>query len=247
MLAAVSPVRPFGLGGALIQAVTRNPLASPDVIGITQGAGLAGDHRVDRRERSRVAPAAMAGGLLAAALVFAFGAKKGFSANRFVLAGVAVAFALRAGSRSCMTSAEVDRRAAGADLADRLAQRARVRGGDPGRDRPVGGAAGPAVGGLGAADHLARRRRRRAGSGCGRWPGVTAWPAVGVVLAAAATAQVGAVDFVALVAPQIARRLARAERPPLLASALAGAALVVLADFAGRWICSPRPSFRPAC
>ena len=31
----------FGVAGALIQSVSRNPLASPDVIGITQGAGLA--------------------------------------------------------------------------------------------------------------------------------------------------------------------------------------------------------------
>ena len=29
----------FGIAGALIQTVARNPLASPDVIGITQGAG----------------------------------------------------------------------------------------------------------------------------------------------------------------------------------------------------------------
>ena len=54
-----------------------------------------------------------------------------------------------------------------------------------------------------------------------------------------ATAQVGAVDFVALVAPQIARRLARAERPPLLCAALAGAVLVVLADLAGRRLFAP--------
>ncbi|MDG4801798.1 iron chelate uptake ABC transporter family permease subunit [Micromonospora sp. WMMD980] len=31
----------FGVAGTLIQSVARNPLASPDVIGVTQGAGLA--------------------------------------------------------------------------------------------------------------------------------------------------------------------------------------------------------------
>ena len=63
--------------------------------------------------------------------------------------------------------------------------------------------------------------------------------ATGVVAAAMVTAQVGAVDFVALVAPQVARRLVRAERPPLLCAALVGALLVVLADLAGRRLFAP--------
>jgi len=240
----------FGLGGALIQAVTRNPLASPDVIGITQGAGLAATVALTTGLRDggsaggisigafAVAPAAMAGGLLAAACVFALGAKKGFSANRFVLAGVAVAFALRAGIEVVLTSAEtID------------AQRAQIWliGSLNGRGYeeaiPVGtvllGAlpvllwAAWALRTTSLDDDVAR--------GIGVRPVARRYglAAVGAVLAAAATAQVGAVDFVALVAPQISRRLARAERPPLVASALAGAALVVLADFAGRWILAP--------
>ena len=40
VLAAVAGAA-FGVAGTLIQSVARNPLASPDVIGITQGAGLA--------------------------------------------------------------------------------------------------------------------------------------------------------------------------------------------------------------
>jgi iron complex transport system permease protein len=63
--------------------------------------------------------------------------------------------------------------------------------------------------------------------------------AAGVLLAAMVTAQVGAVDFVALVAPQVARRLVRAERPPLVAAALTGSLLVVLADLAGRLLFAP--------
>ena len=51
-----------------------------------------------------------------------------------------------------------------------------------------------------------------------------------VVLASAAVSAAGPVEFVAFVAPQVARRLARAPRPPLIASALVGAALVLIAD-----------------
>src|SRR5688572_17520382 len=83
LLAAVSGAA-FAIGGALIQSVTRNPLASPDIIGITQGAGLAATIALTTGAFA-VAPAAMAGGLLAAATIFAFGGAQ--TSRRFVLAG----------------------------------------------------------------------------------------------------------------------------------------------------------------
>jgi iron complex transport system permease protein len=236
VLAAVTGAA-FGIAGALIQSVTRNPLASPDVIGITQGAGLAATIALTTGAFA-VAPAAMAGGLLAAAAVFALGAKRGFSANRFILAGVAVAFALRAGIEVVMTSAEVID-----------AQRAQIWLIGSLNGRGYEEAVSVAIVLLGAMPVLAwaawALRTTSLDDDVARGIGVRpvarryGLAAVGVLLATAATAQVGAVDFVALVAPQISRRLSRAERPPLLASALAGAALVVLADFAGRWILAP--------
>ncbi|WP_144122661.1 FecCD family ABC transporter permease [Catellatospora sichuanensis] len=229
----------FGLGGALIQSVARNPLSSPDVIGVTQGAGLAATIALTSGTAyALVAPSAMLGGLLAALAVFAFGARTGFTANRFVLAGVAIAFALRACIEVVMSSAE---------SIDALRAQIWLIGSLGGRGYEEAGALGlvllialPAL--LWAARALrtsaldddtaralgVRPAARRLGAG-----------ALGVVLAAAATAQVGAVDFVALVAPQMARRLCRTERPPLAASALAGAVLVVLADLAARTLLAP--------
>jgi len=52
--------------------------------------------------------------------------------------------------------------------------------------------------------------------------------AVGLV--SVSVVAVGPVGFVALTAPQIARRLARSAEPPLLCSALTGAAIVLAAD-----------------
>jgi iron complex transport system permease protein len=49
-----------------------------------------------------------------------------------------------------------------------------------------------------------------------------------------ATAGAGPIAFVALVAPQIAQRLARADRPPLLTTAMLGALFVTLADLVAR-------------
>jgi iron complex transport system permease protein len=57
---------------------------------------------------------------------------------------------------------------------------------------------------------------------------------IATVLAAMATAGAGPIAFVALVAPQIAQRLTRMERPPLLTTALLGALFVVLADLLAR-------------
>ena len=55
-----------------------------------------------------------------------------------------------------------------------------------------------------------------------------------VALAAVATSAAGPIAFVALVVPQICLRLAHTARPPLLASAIGGALLVVAADLVAR-------------
>jgi iron complex transport system permease protein len=63
--------------------------------------------------------------------------------------------------------------------------------------------------------------------------------ALGVVLASMATGAAGPVDFVALLAPQIARRLTRTAQIPLAGSALLGAAIVVGGDLLARKLFAP--------
>jgi iron complex transport system permease protein len=58
--------------------------------------------------------------------------------------------------------------------------------------------------------------------------------AMAVALVAVATTAAGPVAFVALTAPQIARRLARTAAPPLACSALTGALLVLASDIAAQ-------------
>jgi iron complex transport system permease protein len=229
----------FGIAGALIQSVARNPLASPDVIGVTQGAGLAATVALTAGATSAViAPSALAGGLVAALVVLALGARHGLAAQRFVLAGVAVAIALRALTEIVMLSADpIDGQRAQLWLIGTLA-------GLGSRETtwllvallvllPALAWAGWALHTSALDDDTAR--------GLGVRPSARRFSlaGVGVALAAVTTAQVGAVDFVALVAPQVARRLARAERPPLFAAALTGALLVVLADLTGRLLFAP--------
>ncbi|RGC67390.1 putative siderophore transport system permease protein YfhA [Micromonospora sp. MW-13] len=238
VLAAVAGAA-FGVAGTLIQSVARNPLASPDVIGITQGAGLAATIALTGGAAAvLVAPAALLGGLAAAALVLALGARHGLAAQRFVLAGVAVAFALRALIEVVMMTA---------DPIDGLRAQIWLIGTLAGKGwteatwiavtllvlLPVLLWAGWALNSTALDDDTAR------GIGVRPVARRIGLAGTGVLAAAMVTAQVGAVDFVSLVAPQLARRLVRAERPPLLCSALLGALLLVLADLAGRRLFAP--------
>jgi iron complex transport system permease protein len=229
----------FGVAGTLIQSVSRNPLASPDVIGITQGAGLAATVALTTGAGAAViAPSALVGGLLAAAVVLMLGSRHGLAAQRFVLAGVAVAVALRALTEVVMLSADpIDGLRAQIWLIGTLAGKGWTEAAYVAVTLvvllPVLVWAGWALNSTALDDDTAR--------GIGLRPVArrVGLAATGVIAAAMVTAQVGAVDFVALVAPQLARRLVRAERPPLLCAALLGAVLLVLADLAGRRLFAP--------
>jgi len=67
----------------------------------------------------------------------------------------------------------------------------------------------------------------------------TALLLVAVGLASVATASAGPIAFVALVVPQVALRLVGSARPPVLASAVLGAALVVVSDIIARTAFGP--------
>ncbi|ADD43189.1 FecCD family ABC transporter permease [Stackebrandtia nassauensis] len=224
----------FGLAGALIQSVARNPLASPDVIGVSQGAGLAATIALTTGAGfGLLLPVSLVGGLAAAALVLYLGAKHGLAAHRFVLAGIAVAVILKSLIQIVMLAAPaIDAQRAQIWLVGTFAGRgyfeAAVIGIAVAVCLPVLVWAGKAADTTALDDDTAR------GLGVRVTARRTLLAVLGVVLAAVATASVGAVDFVALVAPQLARRLTGTERPPLWCAALTGAVLTVTADWLGR-------------
>lgn len=82
----------LGLSGALLQSVVRNPLASPDIVGVTGGAGAAAVVAIGTGATGAVVDAAaLLGGLGAAALVFLLSGR-GITGARFVVVGIALAF-----------------------------------------------------------------------------------------------------------------------------------------------------------
>jgi iron complex transport system permease protein len=98
----------LGVAGAVLQGALQNPLASPDVIGVTAGAGF-GATLILLVFPSSVALlplGALAFGLLAAILVFAFawtGQSRG-SVTKVILAGIAVAAIFGAASTSLLVA-----------------------------------------------------------------------------------------------------------------------------------------------
>ncbi|MFD5185973.1 FecCD family ABC transporter permease [Streptomyces sp. NPDC058372] len=230
----------FGIAGALVQTVARNPLASPDLIGVSQGASAATVAAMTFGVTSyAVLPwISVGGGLLAALLVYVFAWRGGLQATRFVLVGIGFAVALRALTTLFLTKGD-----------HTVAQQAQVwmSGSLNGRAWPEAALVGWTL--LAAVPALvwAARAQRTVtlddatatalGARLGR--ARLGLVLTGVVLASVATGAAGPVDFVALLAPQIARRLARTAQIPLVCSALAGAVTVVAADLLARRLFAP--------
>lgn len=230
----------FGIGGALIQTVARNPLASPDIIGISQGASAltVGAMTFGVTSYTVLPYLSVAGGLAAAFLVYVFAWRGGLHATRFVLIGIGFAIALRSVTTLFMTKGDY-----------LVAQQAQVwmTGSLNGRGWPEVSIIGWVL--LASVPFVAWAARAQRtvsmdddtatalGVRLGRVR--LGLVLIGVVLASVATGAAGPVDFVALLAPQVARRLTRTAQIPLLASALTGAIVVVVADLLARRLFSP--------
>ncbi|MBI5160162.1 MAG: iron ABC transporter permease [Micrococcales bacterium] len=232
----------FGIAGTLVQAVTRNPLADPGLLGINAGASLAVVLAITLLGVSTPLGYvwfALGGAVVAVFIVFLVaGPRRGASPLTLTLAGAAVT----AGLTSILT----------------LLLLTRTQTLDQYRFWSVGSLTGRSVDVLallapflvlGAVlalllgrvlDALALGDELARGLGA-RVPLVRA-VAVGavVLLCGAATAAAGPIVFVGLAAPHLARRLVGMRHAELIpASALLGAALLVLADVGGRLVVPP--------
>ncbi|HET7327062.1 MAG TPA: iron chelate uptake ABC transporter family permease subunit [Nocardioidaceae bacterium] len=246
VLTGVAAGAAFGLAGAIFQAMVRNPLASPDLIGVTAGAGVGAVAAITLVGVSAawVPVLALAGGGLTAALVYVLAWRRGLHVSRLVVIGVALGgTGFAAGALNSLTSLLV----ANAEITDAQEATVWLTGSLHGRDMEM--AAGPLIA-LGVAlpflPAAARTLRSlslgddvAAGLGTRLGPSRLGLFVLGICLAATATAAVGAVNFVALGAPQIARRLTRSHVEPLVASALVGALVVTAADIVARRLFAP--------
>lgn len=100
LLLAVLVGAALAVAGAILQSMVRNPLASPDVIGITSGAALAAVAFLALFGTTLsihwLPAAALAGALLAALLVFLLAWKGSVAPSRLVLVGIGLSAAMGA-------------------------------------------------------------------------------------------------------------------------------------------------------
>ncbi len=233
----------LAVSGAITQAVARNPLASPDILGVTAGAGtfavavivLGGATTGSLMSQVGLPVAALIGGLATAVIVYALAYKQGIEGYRLVLVGVGVGAVASSLTSWLLIRAEIWE---AAQATVWLTGSLNARGWE--HVLPVGLALAVLVpaalllafglGVLQLGDDTAR--------GLGMRINATraALILVAVGLAAVATASAGPIAFVALVVPQICQRLVGSARPPLLASAVYGALLVTISDLIARTV-----------
>lgn len=225
----------LGLAGALFQSISRNPLGSPDVLGFGQGsaAGALTVIVLFNGGPNAVAAGAVAGGVLTGLAVYALSWRQGVHGYRLVLVGIGASAMFSAVNGYLLTKA---------DLPDATRAVVWLTGSLNGRDWDqvwplacVCAVLVPVV--LGHARGL---RMLEMGDDSAYALGVRVertrlvLMASAVLLTASATAAAGPVAFVALVAPQLARRLTCSPGPNLLPSASMGAGLLITADWAAQ-------------
>jgi iron complex transport system permease protein len=233
----------LGLSGAITQTVARNPLASPDILGVTAGAStaavivivLGGSLPVVASISDLVGLplAALLGGLLTAVIVYGLSWRRGIEGYRLVLVGVGVGAVAEALTSWMLVYADItDAARATVWLTGSL----NARGWE--HVVPVATALAVLVPiglllafGLGALQ-LGDDTARSLGVRVDRARSALLLTAVG--LAAIATASAGPIAFVALVVPQVCLRLVGFPRPPLLASTVYGALLLLISDVIAR-------------
>lgn len=235
----------LGLAGALLQAMARNRLATPDTTGLTAGATTFAVWSILSLSFGGVAgpmfgPSVLSlvGAALAVILALMLAGGTGAKGLRFVVVGIAIGEMFTSTTALLMARADMD--AANSAYAWTIGSLNLKTGG------PVAALAIALavliLPVLALGRHLAVMRLGEAvGQSLGVRVALTRLLAVGaaVTLAALAISVAGPVGMVGLVAPELARRLAGPRGLPLVGAALAGAVFVTVADLIGRTAFAP--------
>ena len=242
----------LGMAGAAFQGMLGNPLASPDILGISAGAGTAAVLAILVLGWNDTATAivALIGALVTAAVIFSvsgFGGREaasvsgvgGFAGTRFILIGVGLAAMLQSTTSYLIArSAEWDMQRAMQWLSGS------INGAAWERVLPLAGAVAVLVPIL--LLQAARLEVLRLGPSAATALGIPVARTralllvTAVALLAFATAACGPIMFVSFMAGPIALRLIGSARSPLLAAGLVGALLVIAADLIGQHLLAER-------
>lgn len=225
----------LGMSGAIFQSLTRNPLGSPDIIGFAAGSYtgalivillLSGGYY-------EVAAGALTGGVITAVAVYLLAWRNGMQGFRLIIVGIGISAMLSAFNGWMMKVADLN-----------VAMSAAIWGAGSlnglGFDQLV-----PVIIVLFIIMPLTMlfarpMRQLEMGDDAARASGVNinrtraSLMILGVALTAIVTAAAGPISFIALAAPQIARRVTRSAGVALIPSALTGSGLLAVADYAAQ-------------
>ena len=231
----------LGMSGVVFQTITRNPLGSPDIIGFSMGAqtGILVSVLVFGGSIIGSSFAAMVGGTLAGAVIFALSSKGGFGGVRLILAGIALSAMLGSLNRWLLLQADSDaaygaaRAIAGTLTAVEW------------KEVTVALAAGGVVMLLLLCAqrqlHLLALGEQRASTLGMRVNTERAWLVIlATLMVAIATTTAGPIAFIALLAPHISKQLTGCNTPVVPAAAV-GSTLLLGADVMGQVWASELP------
>ena len=221
----------LGMSGAIFQSIARNPLASPDIIGVTYGASAFAVFAIVTLGLTGVPVSAfaIAGAVLTAFIMYVLAWRHGVSSYRLILIGIGIGAIATSVTSYLLTKARVE-----------IAQQALIwlTGSLNGRDWSNVRSMGITLAVLAPLTVYMVHRLRilQLGDETAYGLGLRVESSrlglivIAVLLAAVATAAAGPIGFVAFVGPPIARRLTRSPGPAIIASALLGALVVALSD-----------------
>lgn len=230
----------LAVSGAVFQSLTRNPLGSPDVIGFSAGAysgsllvGLAGLGGTVGTPLG-----ALTGGLLTGLTVYALAWRRGVTGTRIIIVGIGVSFFLMSFNTYLLTTMRREDAMAAASW---------------GAGTLSGISWHHTLGLLAvlvmALPYVAARSRTMTmlemGDDAASSLGIAAerlrltMLVTAVALVAIVTAAAGPIAFVALAAPQLARRMTGASSVQIVPAAALGALVLVTSDLAARTMLSP--------
>ncbi|WP_256436270.1 Fe(3+)-hydroxamate ABC transporter permease FhuB [Brevibacillus sp. RS1.1] len=237
MLAGVA----LAISGSLMQSAVRNPLADPQIVGVTSGAGVGAIIvlLVLPQFSAWMPLGAVAGGIISAAIVYAVSWRRGLNPIILTLVGIAVS----AAGAALINILIVHSMILAAPALTWLAGSTYGRGWmEVGRLLPAILVLAPIAWWLGRrVDLLSFNDESSTGLGLKVRMTRLSVAVIAVLLASAAVASVGAVGFIGLLAPHAARMLVGPHhRRAVVVSAMLGAVLLAASDLLGRIVMIPK-------
>jgi len=232
----------LGVSGAIFQSITRNPLGSPDVIGFSTGAYTGALIAMllvgSTNSTSAASVGALIGGLTTALAVYLLAMKRGVNGMRLIVVGIAVAAFLNAVNSYLMIRASREAAVSAAAWGAGTLNNSTWNG--------VWILVASLVLLLPFTIVMARQLQMlELGDDSARALGIDAERArrlllvLGVGYVTVITALAGPISFVALAAPQVARRFTGAAGVAMVPAALMGALLLLVADALARIVIAP--------